>query len=63
MVFSRVKYFLIAVHDLEELVDWEDRIQAVALQVCHDGVPDPLVGDHLLVKSRPLLADFLLQLE
>ena len=63
MVSSRVKYFLITVHDLEELVDWGDRIQVVAVQVCHDGVPDPLVGDHVLVKSCPLLADFLLQLE
>ena len=63
MVFSRVRYFLIAVHDLEELVDWEDLIQVVVVQGCRGGGPDPQGGDHLLVKSRPLLADFLLQLE
>ena len=60
MVLSRVKYFLISVHDQEELVDWEDQNQVVAVQVCHDGVLDPWVSDHHLVKSHPLLVDFLL---
>ena len=63
MVSARVKYFLIAVNDPEELVDWGDLSQAVAVQLCHNGVPDPFDCDHLVVKSRPLLADFRLQLE
>ena len=63
MVSSRVKYFLITVHDSEELVDSGDQIQVVAVQICHDRVLDPLVSDHLLVKCRPLLAVLLLQQE
>ena len=62
--YSREWYDQIAVHDLVgELVDWEDQNQVVAVQGCRGGGPDPQGGDHLLVKSRPLLralADFLL---
>ena len=49
-------YNQITVHDLVgELVDWEDQNQAVAVQGCRSGGPDPQGGDHLLVKSRNLL--------
>ena len=63
-VYSRVWYDQISVQDLVgELVDWEDQNQAVAVQGCRGGGPDPQGGDHHLVRSRPLLADFLLWLE
>ena len=66
-VYSRVWYDQISVQDpVGELVDWEDQNQAVAVQGCRDGDLDPQGGDHLLVKSRPLLralVDFLLRLE
>ena len=63
-VYSREWYDQLSVQDpVGELVDWEDQNQVVAVQGCRGGGPDPLGGDHLLVKSHPLLADFLLWLE
>ena len=63
-VYSRVWYDQISVQDpVGELVDWEDQNQAVAIQGCRGRGPDPQGGDHHLVKSHPLLSDFLLRLE
>ena len=69
--YSREWYDQIAVHDLVgKLVDWEDQNQAVAVQGCRGGGPDPQGGDHRLVKGRnllrhmdPLILDSLLRLE